>query len=888
LKAKAFLALAGTLFIIKIANAQTANPTATIGLTVVNGTAITTMRSDGAPPLSQAIVPTWTGTHTFSNATYSALFTGGNVGIGTTTPSAPMQIVGTNTFPQFRVTGSGTGSAIYGSFLSMDATPISGGKDWLMFSTAGSASEGTGKLIFKNQTDLVYGLTITSTGDVGLGTQSPLSKLQVQNGSILFDGTTGSTPTSGAGTRMMWVPSKGAFRAGSVLATEWDAANIGTNSIAFGAKTRASGTSSSAFGDSTTASGAQSTAFGSANIASGDQSFVTGFNAIASGKLSCAFGDHATSQAYNSFVIGKYNVISGTTTSWVSTDPLFVIGNGSFGALNNALTVLKNGNVGIGTATPGYQLELTGQIKIAGGSPGAGKVLVSDANGVASWSASSSGGWSITGNSGTSSSTNFIGTTDNVALVFKVNNTKAGKLDPSGPTFFGYLAGNSNTGASVTGIGYQALYSNTTGIHNVGIGYQALYANTTGQDNNAIGYQTLSSITSGLRNCALGNNVLNTCATGSDNTGIGSGVLQISTGDDNTGVGSLALYYNTTGTNNTGVGTFADYNTSTGSRNTGIGTNSLSTNTTGSDNTTIGYNSNVNTSSRANSLAVGASAVVNADAKGRVGDINVTAVETQTAWTTVSDGRFKTNISENDVVGLDFIKRLRPVVYNFDTKLFQEFLVKNMPDSIKQTYMNRDFTQSTAIRQSGFIAQEVEAVAKETGYDFNGVYKPKDGNDNYSISYSHFVVPLVKAVQEQQKMIDSLKIKTSMQDSINSNLQKQINQLTAIVNNTGLLPKTASSNSVELTDKNIIVLDQNIPNPFAEETVINYFLPDNVTRAQIIFLALSGEIIKSVELMEKGKGSLHVFANDLSNGIYTYSLIIDGQTIETRKMIKSK
>ncbi len=65
-----------------------ANPSAQVGLTVVNGSAITAMRSDGAPALSVAIIPTWTGRHTFSNATYSALFTGGPVGIGTATPSA--------------------------------------------------------------------------------------------------------------------------------------------------------------------------------------------------------------------------------------------------------------------------------------------------------------------------------------------------------------------------------------------------------------------------------------------------------------------------------------------------------------------------------------------------------------------------------------------------------------------------------------------------------------------------------------------------------------------------------------------------------------------------------------------------------------------------------
>jgi hypothetical protein len=58
--------------------------------------------------------------------------------------------------------------------------------------------------------------------------------------------------------------------------------------------------------------------------------------------------------------------------------------------------------------------------------------------------------------------------------------------------------------------------------------------------------------------------------------------------------------------------------------------------------------------------------------------------------------------------------------------------------------------------QSGFIAQDVLKAAKAVGYDFDGVNKPQHDKDNYSIAYSQFVVPLVKAVQEQQAMIESL------------------------------------------------------------------------------------------------------------------------------------
>ena len=44
----------------------------------------------------------------------------------------------------------------------------------------------------------------------------------------------------------------------------------------------------------------------------------------------------------------------------------------------------------------------------------------------------------------------------------------------------------------------------------------------------------------------------------------------------------------------------------------------------------------------------------------------------------------------------------------------------------------------------------------KSGYNFNGLHRPADENDNYSVAYSLFVVPLVKGMQEQQKIIDQL------------------------------------------------------------------------------------------------------------------------------------
>ncbi len=84
-----------------------------------------------------------------------------------------------------------------------------------------------------------------------------------------------------------------------------------------------------------------------------------------------------------------------------------------------------------------------------------------------------------------------------------------------------------------------------------------------------------------------------------------------------------------------------------------------------------------------------------------------------------------------------------------------------------------------------------------------------------------------------------------------------------------------------------IVLDQNVPNPFAEQTIIHFSIPETVKKAQIHFYNMQGRIIQSVEITERGLGSLTVFGSDLSTGTYTYTLVADGINVATKKMVKN-
>ncbi|GAB4133911.1 MAG: hypothetical protein Fur0041_06570 [Bacteroidia bacterium] len=170
---------------------------------------------------------------------------------------------------------------------------------------------------------------------------------------------------------------------------------------------------------------------------------------------------------------------------------------------------------------------------------------------------------------------------------------------------------------------------------------------------------------------------------------------------------------------------------------------------------------------------------------------------------------------------------------------------------------------------SGFIAQEVDTVIPSIVHT--------DGQGLKSIAYTELIPYLVKALQEEHRRNDSLSQRlTNLEGTVAGCCNTNSRMSNTNINNT----------DVTLTNNSSIILNQNVPNPFAQQTIIGYNLPDNVNRAQILFYDAQGKLIQTVELTTRGKGQLTVFADDLSSGVYTYALVADGQIIDTKKMIK--
>lgn len=395
-----------------------------------------------------------------------------------------------------------------------------------------------------------------------------------------------------------------------------------------------------------------------------------------------------------------------------------------------------------------------------------------------------------------------------------------------------------NTTNSNISMGKSALLSNTTGRYAVAIGENSLKKNTTGGGNIAIGAFSLENNLVGFENVAIGVNS-----------------LQTNNSNRNTAIGWAALYAQKDGHLNTAVGYRAGQPYATNSSSTFLGAESQSSASIGGvfNTTVIGWN-----------------AIGYANNQIRLGNTGVSSIVGQVPWTSLSDKRFKINV-KNNIPGLTFINKLTPVSYNLDAVELSSFI----GETRDSTYLDALNTKSQIV-YSGFLAQDVEKIAKELKYNFSGVDAPQNEGGLYGLRYTDFIASIVKSIQELSKENDYLK-------SIISNLEADFNELKSDV---AEIKSVLPINPTPPVDKPF--LGQNVPNPFGNSTFVPVHIPQKYQNASLMLYDISGKKVINTIPIFKEQTSIEIHVNNLPNGIYGYALYLEGELFETKKMLISK
>jgi trimeric autotransporter adhesin len=375
--------------------------------------------------------------------------------------------------------------------------------------------------------------------------------------------------------------------------------------------------------------------------------------------------------------------------------------------ITGVLPIANGGTNTTATPTAGGIAYGTGSEYACTAAGTTGQVLTSNGSGAPTWSGFSYGlAWKIYGNALDGLTNPFLGTTDTKSVKFKVNNLQAGLLDVNmSNTSFGLEASKSLV---IDVVQMKAVW-------NTALGRSALMKATTPWYNTAIGYQALMSSTTSEYNVAIGAGALRTqtwtnwgTTWEGANVAIGYNALysteqtaDITVGINNTAVGYQALYYNVTGRYNTAIG----YNAGTGTA------------------------TNLN-----NTTAIGNGATVSSSNQVMIGNSDVTWIGGQVSWTARSDARWKKDIV-NIPFGLDFIEKLRPVEYTL--------------------------AKGNGRMDWGFLAQDIESVIG-TGNNVLSVGEDKDRT--LGLRYTDFLAPMVRAMQEQNAVIERQKTEIASLD----------------------------------------------------------------------------------------------------------------------------
>ncbi|MBL0051490.1 MAG: tail fiber domain-containing protein [Bacteroidetes bacterium] len=226
-----------------------------------------------------------------------------------------------------------------------------------------------------------------------------------------------------------------------------------------------------------------------------------------------------------------------------------------------------------------------------------------------------------------------------------------------------------------------------------------------------------------------------------------------------------------------------------------------------------------------------------------------------------SDEKLKSDIKPIETA-LDKLSRVQTSTYTFKTR---EFAQLDLPEG----------------NQIGFVAENMEKVFPELVKESRSPRIVK-GRDHQivresatfkAVNYEGIIPVVVAAINEQ-----------SLKTNHNETLMNA--RITQLENEVAVLRRQLTDRGNN--DSPTGYLMQNVPNPFNQSTVINYELSNEAKSAVIVIRGLKGEELKQYKLVDTGKGQIKINANEIAQGTYTYTLMVNGMSVDTKLMVITK
>ncbi len=223
-----------------------------------------------------------------------------------------------------------------------------------------------------------------------------------------------------------------------------------------------------------------------------------------------------------------------------------------------------------------------------------------------------------------------------------------------------------------------------------------------------------------------------------------------------------------------------------------------------------------------------------------VGDTYVDGNLTTYGLYNLSDMRLKSNVNPLSLLSKE-----------------QSPLAKLQNLEVIEYYLTRPSTKKVSDkRHYGVSAQALQEIYPDL---------VREGQDGYlTVNYVELVPLLLRSIQELKQELDEVKGEAKA-------MTRSVSDETADFN-------AAAKNNV---------LYQNTPNPFKEQTVIRFNLAEDVRDASICIFDMTGKTLKKFPI-SSGMDSVSIGGYELGEGMFLYSLVVNGQVIDTKRMVISK